>query len=189
MESDPNLAARSIVRTTLVVLVIFGFLIGAFQTQPVAAASFSARDVSVDSRSGRLDSLTVAPTGTVTYEGLDQPPVATTVAVQLRIGGSWETIGSQSIVVDDLQGSIDYSFAPIDVLDQTSKSLIAKDFSAKAPQKPAITTLNIRIQVTFAGVFRTGGDLVTTTGDTFDVVVSKTGGPPGGGPPGGGPPV
>lgn len=154
----------------------------------VEAVSFTASDVNVTSPNGKLQSLTVAPSGTVTYRGFDQRPSATIVTIQVLVDGTWESIGNQSVPVANLQGSVDFSFPQLDVIDRTSDGLTADEFAAQSPHQPTTTSVHVRVSVVFKGVKPNGDDLSITRRATFAVNVAQSSGPPGGGGPGGGPP-
>ncbi len=186
MTSDQRWWQRSPVGRAVALVVVLGVVAVAASSLTVAAADFTASDVSVESSNGKLQSLTVEPAGTVSYHGFEQQPTATTVDVQVRVDGNWKTIGTQTVAVNDLEGSFEYDFGTISVLDQTSDGLTADQFKAR-PQSPTTTSVEIRIRVTFEGVSAGGSDLVLSQGDTFSVTVEHGGGgPPGGGPGNGG---
>lgn len=153
-----------------------------------AAGQFTAADVAVTSPNGKLTSLTVAPSGTVSYWGLEQPPTATTIEVQILVDGTWETIQTQSYDVSTLAGSLGYSVPETSVIDQTSGGLVASDFDAQSKDQPTTTTVDMRVVATFAGAGENGRDVTTTSSSSFDVTVSQepgTGGGNGGGNAGG----
>lgn len=138
----------------------------------VAHTSFTASDVSFTSNSGQLTSLTVAPEGDVHYNGLESPPSSVDIAVMVRLNSSstWETVDSKSVSASGLEGSVNYSFAEINLLSQSS--MTSSDFRA-ADGSTSTTTVDIQIEATLVGAGPGGGDVVATSGDTYTVTVTN----------------
>lgn len=138
----------------------------------VAHTSFTASDVSFTSNSGQLTSLTVAPEGDVHYNGLESPPSSVDIAVMVRLNSSsaWETVDSKSVSASGLEGSVNYSFAEINLLSQSS--MASSDFRA-ADGSTSTTTVDIQIEATLVGAGPGGGDVVATSGDTYTVTVTN----------------
>lgn len=137
----------------------------------VLAATFTASDVSVTSDNGALTAVTVAPNGSVTYDGLENEPNEIQLAVQVNVDGTWETATTKTLSATGLQGSVSYDVSEVDLLSATSLS--AGDFMAGADGGDAQTTVDVRVQATFVGVEDGGGDMATTAGDSFTVTVNN----------------
>lgn len=156
-------------------------------TPAAAAGGFTADDVSVELGGGESLSVTVAPAGTATYDGFDQVPSSSSVAVQVLVDGQWETVGSQSLGVTDLEGAAEFDFDPIDIVVESGFG--EDEFLPGGWGETVTTTVALRLQVTFAGVDG-GDDLVVTSQSSFDVEVTAPEDDKGGGQPpwaGGGP--
>ncbi|MFB6105874.1 MAG: hypothetical protein ABEJ70_02770 [Halobacteriaceae archaeon] len=146
---------------------------------PATAVSFSATDVSVTSQNGKLQDLTVAPTGTVRYSGLEAVPPRATVRTQVRVGGAWQTVATSRRPVSGHAGSVSFDFAPVSLFSGTGLS--ASSFAANSPQNPTTTTVTVRVHVTFPGAGPNGADVTVTGRDDFAVTVSKQAGNSNGG--------
>ncbi|MFB6119754.1 MAG: hypothetical protein ABEJ68_01410 [Halobacteriaceae archaeon] len=142
-----------------------------------AALTFTASDVSVVSNNGHLESLTVAPEGTVQYDGLESEPASVDITVQVKKGSSWETVATKSVSASGLEGTVDYDIAEIDLLTVLDKST----FHA-VPGSTTETTVEMRMRASLVGAGPNGDDVRVTGSDSFTVTVEneKHGGSMGG---------
>lgn len=147
-------------------------LVGVIPQATLAHTTFTAEDVSLTTNSGRLTSLTVAPEGDVHYDGLEAEPssIDVTVAARLSSSSSWETVTSQSISGNGLEGTVNYSFARVDLLTETS--MTPSDFAA-ADGETESTDVDVQVQVTLVGAGPGGGDVTANATDTMTVSVTN----------------
>lgn len=138
----------------------------------LAHTSFTANDVVVTGNSGQLQSLSIAPSGDVHYDGLEVEPTAATITIEAKLASatSWETVDSTSISTTGLQGTANYSFASVDLLSATSMS--RSDFAA-ADGSTSTTDVDVRVRVTLAGAGPDGSDVTASATDTLAVSVTN----------------
>lgn len=136
-----------------------------------AQASFTADDVNVASNAGVVTSLTVAPAGEITYDGLERPPNETTVVVSVRVAdGSWERVGNETLDVSTQQGSTSFDFPTIDVFAETSTT--PADFRPSDGSRKQVD-MDVRLRVTLADAGPGGDDVTATVSDTSTVTVTN----------------
>lgn len=166
-------SGRSPRRFALVALVT-AFLVataGPMFAGSTVAASFTASDVEVTSNNGHLESLTVAPNGTVTYDGLENEPADVVLAIEVESSdGTWDTVETQSLSATGLEGSVSYDFTAIDLIDNSA--LEETDFHA-TPGSTTDTTVNLRMNATLVGAGPNSSDVHATASDTFTVSVTN----------------
>jgi hypothetical protein len=136
----------------------------------MAQTSFTAGDVSATSHNGQLQELTIAPEGSVTYEGLETPASGITVTVQVRPegGSTWSDLKSKELTASGLHGSATYAFDRMSILQGSTFS--KKDFR---PADGADSTTQVDVRVNVA-VREEGGQTVETRAtDTFTVTVTN----------------
>jgi hypothetical protein len=137
------------------------------------SASFTASDVSVTANNGQLQSLTVAPTGNVTYDGLENPPSEIELTVQVKVDGSWENVTTKTVSVSSpgLEGNASYDVSQVDLL--ANSGLQKTDFKATPAEGSVDTNVEMRMHATLVGAGASGGDVVVTGSDTFTVTVTN----------------
>lgn len=137
-----------------------------------AQTTFDAKNVQVTSDNGQLQSLTVAPNGTVEYSGLEKNISSITVSVSIKksSSGSWQQLDSQSVSATGYSGTAKYSFGTIDVMQNSGLS--KSDFHSK-DGNTATTDLVVRISVTMQGAGAGGADVTSNETDTFTVSVEN----------------
>lgn len=137
----------------------------------VAHTSFSASDVSVESNNGVITELTVAPAGDVHYTGLEQAPERLDLVVSVKHSdGSWEQIGAKNLSASGLEGTVDYDFDTIDVLEQSSLTVA----DLRSPDgETSSTDVTIRVEATLVGSGPGGTDVTSAAADTFTVTVTN----------------
>lgn len=147
-------------------------LVGVVPQTTLAHTAFAAEDVSLSTNSGRLTSLTVAPEGDVHYDGLEAEPSSIDIVVEARLNSSaaWETVATESVAGDGLEGSVNYSFAEANLLSGTSLS--QSDFAA-ADGSTETTDVDLRVQVTLLGAGPEGSDVTATATDTMTVSITN----------------
>lgn len=163
--------ARPAIGTVFVSLLAI-LLIGVVPQGAVAHTAFTAGDVSMTTNSGRVTSLTIAPEGDVHYNGLEAVPSSIDVVVSTRLNSSssWETVGSQSLAGDGLEGAVNYSFAEIDLLSATSMK--SSDFAA-SDGTTSSTDVDVRVEVRLVGAGPGGNNVTATSMDTMAVTVTN----------------
>ncbi|MEA5388550.1 hypothetical protein VB779_16950 [Haloarculaceae archaeon H-GB11] len=160
--------ALGVVVAALAAAASVGLLAGTAHAQ----TTFSANDVSVTGNTGQLQSLMVAPSGTVQYSGLESAPSGATVTVSVKLpsDSSWERVGSKSMSTSGLDGTVQYDFDRIDVIDAASIS--RGQFGAPDGQSDT-TTVEIRVEAVLAGAGPDGADVTATATDDLKVTVSN----------------
>lgn len=139
----------------------------------VAVTDFTAEDVHVVSDGGVVTSLTVAPTGTITYDGLEAEPSTVTVAVMVRLpDGQWETVATKNLSASGREGSVQYDFSTVDLFRQSSLS--TADIARPSDGANATTTVEVRVAATLVGAGPNGTDVEAAASDSFDVVVENS---------------
>lgn len=162
---------RRIVALPLVLLVAAGAVL-VLSGGATAHTSFTANDVAITSNGGSVQSLTVAPTGDVHYQGLETPPSSVDVVVEVQGGsaGSWETIGSKSLSASGLEGNVSFDFNTIDLMSQSS--MTQSDFRS-SDGVTSSTDVEIRVTATLVGAGPSGSDVTAASQDTFTVTVEN----------------
>lgn len=166
---------RNYARYLGVAMVVVTVLAGVplLSTSGAASTSLTTSNVGVTSNSGMLQSLTVAPNGTISYDGLESPPSSVVVTVSVREqSGSWQQLDRETTSASGLEGSTDYSFPTVDVLGSTS--LQRQDFRAPDGDSKT-TTLELRVSVALVGAGPGGSNVTTSATDSFDVTVTNEG--------------
>ncbi|RLM94817.1 hypothetical protein D3D02_02210 [Halobellus sp. Atlit-38R] len=155
------------------VTVVFGSLGMAFMSAPASAStSFTANDVSATTANGKLNELTVAPNGTVSYSGLEQEPSGVTVTVEVKGGSAsdWKEISSKSHSATGLSGEVSYDFSETRLLQDTSMK--PSDFRATDGSSGS-TDVQIRVTAVVEDAGPNGDDVTTTSTNTFAVTVEN----------------
>lgn len=169
--NDPK-RSRSALVAFVVITVVFGSMGMMFLSAPVSAnTSFTANDVSATTANGKLTKLTVAPSGNVSYSGLEQEPSGVTVTVEVKnTSGGWEQVSTTSSSASGLNGEVSYDFSEIGLLQQTS--MTKSDFEA-ADGSSASTDVQVRVTAVVEGAGPNGDDVTTTSESTFTVTVEN----------------
>lgn len=163
--------ARPVIGTVFVSLLAI-LLIGVVPQGALAHTSFTANDVSMTTNSGRVTSLTIAPDVDVHYNGLEAAPSSIEVVVSTRLNSSssWKNVASQSLAGDGLEGTVNYSFAEIDLLSATSMK--PSDFAA-SDGTTGSTGVDIRVEVRLVGAGAGGNNVTATAIDSMSVIVTN----------------
>ena len=136
-----------------------------------AGATFAASDLTVRTDDGSLDSLTVAPAGTVSWSGLETPAGGVALTLSATYGGRpFRALASQRLPAAGLHGETDYAFESRDLLGV--EEFDASDFAA-ADGERVTETVRLRLAVT---VVAADGETTLTTGRAdarFDVTVEN----------------
>lgn len=136
-----------------------------------AAVSLTTENVDATSHNGKIQTLTVAPTGTITYTGFEYDASTVDVVVQVEeSNGTWTNIGYQQLSASGMDGSVSYDFTTISILDNSAWE--KSDFEA-ADGENETTPVTIRVTATFHGVDTNGEDFTTSDSATFDVTVEN----------------
>jgi hypothetical protein len=168
----PRPERQSFLAASVALMVSIGMLF-ALSGGATAAATFTAGDVQVTTDNGQITSVTVAPNGTVTYDGLEASANTITVDVQVKKNSStsWETVGSKTLSPGGTSGSATYNFTNIDVIQNSP--LTTADFNAGGDGTSTATDVDVRVHVTLVGVGDSGADVTTSAGDTFTVTANN----------------
>lgn len=171
---------RPRVRFGVTILAVVGLLLSMtfipVSTAGAQTSQFTAGDATVQTNSGMLKQITVAPNGDVEYYGFEQEPDNVTIQVEAKPAGasSWEQVHSAELISDGsglgLEGNISYDVSTIDLLAQTSMK--KQDFRP-TDGKTSETDVQVRVTVTFAGAGPNGDNVQTTSQDTFTVIVEN----------------
>jgi hypothetical protein len=156
--------------TALIALLALVAGLALLPTPSVAHASFTAADVNATGNAGVLQSLTVAPDGSVHYDGLEQTPDSLQINVSVDTGSGFETVATKSLSASGREGNVSYSFNRVDVIGQTS--LTPAEFRA-TDGATSTTTLDLRVEVTLVGAGPSGADVTATATDQFTVTVTN----------------
>jgi hypothetical protein len=136
-----------------------------------AGATFAASDLTVRTDDGSLDSLTVAPAGTVSWSGLETPAGGVALTLSATHGGRpFRDFASQRLPAAGLHGETDYAFESRDLLGV--EEFDASDFAA-ADGERVTETVRLRLAVT---VVAADGETTLTTGYAdarFDMTVEN----------------
>jgi hypothetical protein len=167
--SGARTLGRKLAVVAMVVLVALGGTT-LLSTSATAQTSFTANDVQTTSHNGQLKELSIAPEGTVSYEGLENPAtgVTVTVAVKQSESSTWTDLQTKEVGASGLHGSADYSFDKMSLIK-------GGPFNKKAFRpddgETVGTDVDVRVTVT---VHEDGGEDVVATGtDTFTVTVEN----------------
>jgi len=150
-------------------------------SRPVVAASFTASNVSSATHDGAVDAVTIAPAGTVSWDGLDAAPTGCAVAVSVRDADSeaaaWTEVTTETLPISGLSDSDDFEIRESGAgnsphsggsIDLTDGPFSAADFAASDGES-ATTTVDIRLVATI-----TAEDTQrATVTDSFDVTVAN----------------
>jgi len=119
---------------------------------------FDAGDVTVESDDGTLRSLSVAPSGTVSWSGLEEPAGSVTLALYAKLARDREyaALATQRLDAAGLHGETDYAFETMALFDFQGFS--AGDFAARDGSTSA-TPVQLRFEIT---VNATDGTTLTT---------------------------
>lgn len=170
-EGTGELSRRGFLSAITGVVVVSMALGGtAFLTAPASAStSFSANDVAVTSHNGQLRELTIAPSGSVSFEGLESEANGISVVVDARLpDGTWSQVATKDISASGVTGTVSYDVAETSLLN--SGPFTKNDFRP-ADGTTADTTVEVRVS---AVVHESSGEDVTATGsDTFTVSVTN----------------
>ena len=140
-----------------------------------ADADFAAEDVTVATDDGNVRGVTVAPAGTVSWRGLDEPAgrVALSLYAKLDADYRYRKLATDSLSARGLHGETAYDFGALDLLDRDG--FAAADFSAADGET---RTRRVRLRLAFE-VYAGDGETALTKGyaDTvFDVTVENRAG-------------
>lgn len=137
-----------------------------------ANTTFSATNVAVSSNGGNLQSLTVAPTGNITFEGFDHDADKVIIDVNVEdTDGNWTTVATMEKTPSGQSGTVSYDFSTIDVIAQTNWS--KNDFKAVQDGSSSTTTMNVQVSATFVNATNSGDNVTSNASDTFDVTVTN----------------
>jgi hypothetical protein len=119
---------------------------------------FDADDVTVASDDGTLRSLSVAPSGTVSWSGLEEPAGSVTLALHAKLARDREHVGlaTQRLDAAGLHGETEYAFETMALFDFQGFS--SGDFAARDGRTSA-TPVQLRFDIT---VNATDGTTLTT---------------------------
>lgn len=136
-----------------------------------AGATFGASDVTVRTHDGALDAVTVAPAGTVSWSGLEEPAGSVALSLYAKLDSAlrFRELDGQRLDATGLHGEADYQFGTRDLLDGPGFS--AADFE---PDDGETRTRTVRLRLSVA-VYATDGTELTAgyTDATFDVTVEN----------------
>lgn len=169
--SNPGVLGRRpvVVVAFLIPMVVVSSIL--FAGGATAVVDFTAENVDATSHNGKIQTLTAAPSGTITYEGFEHAASTVDVVVQVKEpGGDWATIGSDQLTTSGVSGTLNYQFSTISILDNSEWK--TSDFAA-ADGETTKTKVTIRVLATFHGVESGGSDLTTSNSATFDVTVEN----------------
>ncbi|KXA90227.1 hypothetical protein AKJ62_01430 [candidate division MSBL1 archaeon SCGC-AAA259D14] len=168
-------------KTTVVLAVTLALLVAGISvlgtSQPALAASLTASNVTVDSEDGTISEVTVAPSGTVTWNGFDTAPenATLTVCVSEGLANKNRTVRVQQVVVDiapenrGKSGSQGFSLDPLDITNSRALRWVESDFGCSTDgESKAVSGVQVRLLVTVGSV-----DAQTNTA-SFDVTVNNT---------------
>jgi len=137
-----------------------------------AGATFAASDVTVRTHDGALGAVTVAPAGTVSWSGLEEPAGSVALALYAKLDSDprFYELDGQRLDAAGLHGETGYQFETRNLLG--GPGLVAADFE---PGDGEILTrvVRLRLEVT---VYASDDETVLTSGDadaTFDVTVEN----------------
>lgn len=170
-ESGGGLLTQRRLFGSILTLFVVGMIILA-SGGAVAHTSLTAADVTVVSNSGKLVSLSVAPAGDIHFSGLEQEPTSVnlTVYVKKSSASTWESVDTKSIQATGLEGSVNFTFASIDLLQQSS--LTKSDFEA-ADGQSSTTDVDVKVGTTLVGAGPNGSDVTASSQATFTVTVEN----------------
>lgn len=134
-----------------------------------AGATLTASDVTVRTDDGALSALTVAPAGTVSWSGLEEPAGSVRLSLHAKRGSAAShLLTTQRLSAAGIHGETDYAFDTRDLLD--SEVLSTDDFD---PADGERVTREVALEIAVE-VVASDGETTLTTGDaaaTFDATV------------------
>lgn len=160
----------------LLVMVVVGLLASSlvFTGGAHANTTFTASDVTVTGHAGQLDSLTVGPNGSVTYQGLESPDNDVEISVYVKNASSatYTQVAQKTVTSSNYSGSVSYDFADTDILGASS-NLQQSDFRASDGDSTSVD-VDVKVNATILGGGPNGNDVDATAGeDKFTVTVKN----------------
>lgn len=149
--SKVALAKASTVVAAVALVVAAGVFIASVPA--LALTGFTANDVSVDTDDGELSELTIAPSGTVSWSGLDSE--AEKLHIQINVHNDTTNVyaADQITAVNGTTNSVDFAFDEINLLDEadtknaTSANYLETDQFSAADGTSKETTLEVQVNV------------------------------------------
>lgn len=137
-----------------------------------AGATFAASDVTVRTHDGALDAVTVAPAGTVSWSGLEEPAGSVGLVLYAKLDSAlrYRELDGQRLDAAGLHGETDYRFETRNLL--AGSGFSAADFEPDDGENRT-RTVRLRFDIT---VYATDDETELTTGyadATFDVTVEN----------------
>jgi hypothetical protein len=137
-----------------------------------AGAAFAASDVTVRTHDGALGAVTVAPAGTVSWSGLEEPAGSAALALYAKLSSDrrFHELDGQRLDAAGLHGETGYRFETRNLLG--GPGLAAADFEP-GDGETLTRVVRLRLEVT---VYASDDETVLTSGDadaTFDVTVEN----------------
>jgi hypothetical protein len=137
-----------------------------------AGAAFAASDVTVRTHDGALGAVTVAPAGTVSWSGLEEPAGSAALALYAKLDSDprFHELDGQRLDAAGLHGETGYRFETRNLLG--GPGLAAADFEP-GDGETLTRVVRLRLEVT---VYASDDETVLTSGDadaTFDVTVEN----------------
>ena len=137
-----------------------------------AGATFAASDVTVRTHDGALGAVTVAPAGTVSWSGLEEPAGSVALALYAKLGSDprFHELEGQRLDAAGLHGETGYRFETRNLLG--GPGLAAADFEP-GDGETLTRVVRLRLEVT---MYASDDETVLTSGDadaTFDVTVEN----------------
>jgi hypothetical protein len=137
-----------------------------------AGATFAASDVTVRTHDGALGAVTVAPAGTVSWSGLEEPAGSAALALYAKLSSDrrFHELDGQRLDAAGLHGETGYQFETRNLLG--GPGLAAADFEP-GDGETLTRVVRLRLEVT---VYASDDETVLTSGDadaTFDVTVEN----------------
>ncbi|WP_210424137.1 hypothetical protein [Halorussus ruber] len=136
-----------------------------------AGATFAASDVTVRTHDGALGALTIAPAGTVSWSGLEEPAENAALVLYAKLDSAlrYRELDGQRLDAAGLHGETEFRFETRDLLD--GRGFSPADFTPDDGERRT-RTVRLRLGVTVFGADET----VLTSGyadATFDVTVEN----------------
>lgn len=149
--SKVGLAKASTVVATVAIVVAAGVF---FASVPaLALTGFTANNVSVDTDDGELSELTIAPSGTVSWSGLDSEAKNLHILINVHNDTTNVYAADQIIAVNGTTNSVDFAFDQINLLDEadtntlTGANYFETDQFSAADGTSKETTLDVQVGV------------------------------------------
>lgn len=171
------------IRKVMVLVVVLATVISVsvllFGTRPALAVSFSASNVTIDSEDGTITEVTVAPSGTVTWNGLDSVPESMNVELFISSDISNKdvlvSVGTTTIAIafenQSKSGSQGFSLDKVDIISNTSLVWYKSNFeSGTDGGSNTVTGIRVKLEV------EVNGKTTETEEATFDVTVNNLAG-------------